>query len=517
MQSLLNVSQSDKKSIFLLLVLYTLQGIPMGLSGSVPIILRENGSTYEQLSLFSLVSLPFSLKLLWAPLVDSIYSPSIGRRKSWLIPVQLLSGLIILCGSFHIHDWIGRSQKGSPDTSTLTLFFFILYFLMATQDIAVDGWALTLLSTENVAYGTTCNAIGQTFGYLLSNQGFLVLSDPKWCKKNLDLESPLLDLESFMFFWGIIFIALTGILFLSTSEISPSSPISISTLSRSYYHILDICHLPTIQALLIILFTSKISFGPSDSVTFFKLQEYGMPRSDIALLSPLLLIVSFCLPLYLGPYLTTHPLDLFWKGIGLKLFSSSCLWGLFQTLSFSSPESYPPFPSYFLVFTLVMVFHEISSTLIFTSQMSFFSKIAHPSHSIGGTYMTLLNTIANLGSKWPHFTSLYLLPSLTRSTCQLDINFTPSLPISQTLSVDPSSLDTKINFSGSCEDQLCSEYGGRCHITLDGYSVQQGLALVIGILWLSVFIKKLKKMESLPSLEWVPLGLSEGSPSEKIV
>lgn len=46
-------------------------------------------------ALFGLVMWPFSLKLLWAPLVDSFYVKKFGRRKSWLIPIQILLGMHI--------------------------------------------------------------------------------------------------------------------------------------------------------------------------------------------------------------------------------------------------------------------------------------------------------------------------------------------------------------------------------------------------------------------------------------
>lgn len=68
----------DRFSMFILLVLYTLQGIPMGLSGSIPLLLKERNVSFEGLALFSLVSIPFSLKLLWAPLVDSVYIRALG-------------------------------------------------------------------------------------------------------------------------------------------------------------------------------------------------------------------------------------------------------------------------------------------------------------------------------------------------------------------------------------------------------------------------------------------------------
>ena len=94
------VGLEDRMSMGILLVLYTLQGIPMGLCGSIPLIMKERGVTYEGLSLFSLVSVPFSLKLFWAPLVDSLYFKDIGRRKTWLIPVQILTGKVSWCSHY---------------------------------------------------------------------------------------------------------------------------------------------------------------------------------------------------------------------------------------------------------------------------------------------------------------------------------------------------------------------------------------------------------------------------------
>ena len=54
---------------------------------------------------------------------------------------------------------------------------------MVHQDIAVDGWALTMLSRENVGFASTCNTIGQTLGFFISQVGFLALYDPDVCNK----------------------------------------------------------------------------------------------------------------------------------------------------------------------------------------------------------------------------------------------------------------------------------------------------------------------------------------------
>ena len=151
----------------LLLLLYTLQGIPMGLGASLPLLMVEKKVSSMELAVFSMVAYPFAFKLLWAPLVDSVYSSSFGRRKTWIVPAQLAIGALLLTSSFRVNAMLGGSDGGSVNVNALTALFFSFYFLCATQDIAVDGLALTILSERNREYGATCNAIGQTLGCAL--------------------------------------------------------------------------------------------------------------------------------------------------------------------------------------------------------------------------------------------------------------------------------------------------------------------------------------------------------------
>jgi len=97
-----NISAKDKRGMVLLCVLYLLQGIPLGLAlGSVPFLLKEHLS-YSQLATFALSSYPYSLKLLWSPIVDSVFFKSFGRRKSWIVPMQLIVGTLMLYISINV-------------------------------------------------------------------------------------------------------------------------------------------------------------------------------------------------------------------------------------------------------------------------------------------------------------------------------------------------------------------------------------------------------------------------------
>ena len=135
----------DRWNYALLLALYTLQGIPMGLSASIPFLIQQKvkvlaeaaaaashatadaASTaagkaaaaahvhhpavakmaYNAQAIFALCSWPFSLKLLWAPIVDAVFWRKFGRRKSWLVPVQALAGLLMVSGSDYVEKQLG--------------------------------------------------------------------------------------------------------------------------------------------------------------------------------------------------------------------------------------------------------------------------------------------------------------------------------------------------------------------------------------------------------------------------
>jgi hypothetical protein len=102
------LTEKDKKAMVLLVALYLLQGIPVGLAfGSIPYLLRSKLS-YSQIGVFTLCTYPYSLKLLWSPIVDSIFSPKLGRRKSWIVPIQTIVGLMLWWLSRNINQYIDK-------------------------------------------------------------------------------------------------------------------------------------------------------------------------------------------------------------------------------------------------------------------------------------------------------------------------------------------------------------------------------------------------------------------------
>src|SRR5580698_10972504 len=94
------------KSIFVTLVLYALQGVVLGLSTSIRFYITSAGATWKQQGTYSFVHYPFSLKLIWAPLIDVFYIRRLGRRQTWLLPIQLVLGITLIVLSFFIDTLI---------------------------------------------------------------------------------------------------------------------------------------------------------------------------------------------------------------------------------------------------------------------------------------------------------------------------------------------------------------------------------------------------------------------------
>src|SRR5690242_14407939 len=87
--------------VLIVLFLGFSSGLPLALSGSTLLVwMREAGVDLKTIGLFALVGTPYTLKFLWAPLVDALHVPfftrRFGRRRGWLVFSQLLLILSIL-------------------------------------------------------------------------------------------------------------------------------------------------------------------------------------------------------------------------------------------------------------------------------------------------------------------------------------------------------------------------------------------------------------------------------------
>lgn len=308
----------DYLNISLLLLLYILQGIPIGLISSIPFLLVNRGISYSQQAIFSFAIWPFSCKLLWAPIVDSLYWNRMGKRKSWMVPAQYLIGIFLIFISYHIDSLMNKN----PNIYLLTSLFFGLNFLAATQDIAVDGWALTMLKPENVGYASTCNSVGQTTGYFFGYVLFLILESPQFANYFRSNPQPngFVTLYGYFFFWGIVFMVVTTLVMIFKSEKQSVLEHDVISIKDSYGKLIQILRLRPVQIFAAVLLTCKIGFAVTDAATGLKLKEAGLPMDHIALLALPLLPLQIILPWIISRYTNgPKPLDVFLRAYPYRL------------------------------------------------------------------------------------------------------------------------------------------------------------------------------------------------------
>ncbi|KAJ3076957.1 hypothetical protein HDU98_010233 [Podochytrium sp. JEL0797] len=474
--------QDEMGDFLLLVVLYLLQGVPLGLiMGSVPFLLKSKLS-FSDLAMFSLSSYPYSLKLLWSPIVDSIFVQDIGRRKSWIVPIQAITGLFMLILSQSIDKHVSVESTDPVPVTFLAFTFASLVFLCATQDIAVDGWALTLLSDENKAYASTAQTIGLNSGFFLSFTVFLALNSKEFCVKYLGLDDQLLLLGQYLFFWGIMFLICDIWLIFMKKEDPETEEHAANEIQLVYHHIFQVITLPNMKRLIFMTMISKIGFMAHDSVSALKLLEKGFSKEDLALT----VLIDFPIQIFVGYYVakwSSGPkplrpwLNAFYVRLAFSALSMLIIKNVPDTIS----------TSFFVFVILTTVLNSIVSTVMFVGVGSYYTKISDP--RIGGTYMTLLNTVNNLAGTWPKFFVLEAVEYFTDANCILPANSsTPHEPFKCTSDVALAQ---------------CASLEGVCDKRSDGYYPVSIACVVIGIVVLFAVVRPtVAFLETVPDTAW---------------
>ena len=149
----------------ILWTLYFVQGLPFGFQATaLPVYLRTAGMSLQGIGLAAALSLPWSLKILWAPLVDRYGGGRFGRRKSWILPLQLL--LALTCAAAAL---VPPKEGLTP----ILLLVLGMNLFAATMDIAVDGLAVDVLALEELGQGNVAQVVGYKVG-MLTGGGLLV-------------------------------------------------------------------------------------------------------------------------------------------------------------------------------------------------------------------------------------------------------------------------------------------------------------------------------------------------------
>lgn len=157
------------RRILVMLPLGFASGLPLALtSGTLQAWLTVEGIDLKTIGIFTMVGLPYTLKFLWAPLMDRIVPPWLGRRRGWMVLTQLCVaiGLVLMAAT-----------NPTLHPGWLAAYAVLVAFLAASLDIVFDAYRTDTLHPHERGLGAAVWVNGYRIALLASGAGALVLAD----------------------------------------------------------------------------------------------------------------------------------------------------------------------------------------------------------------------------------------------------------------------------------------------------------------------------------------------------
>lgn len=148
----------------------------MGFASGLPLLLTltllqawltQSGISLGEIGLFALIGIPYTIKFLWAPLMDRYVPPFLGRRRGWLLVLQVvLVASIIALGSTHPRH----------DIELVAACALLVALFSAMQDTVIDAYRRESLADDEQGLGASLYVWGYRVGMLVASGGGLILA-----------------------------------------------------------------------------------------------------------------------------------------------------------------------------------------------------------------------------------------------------------------------------------------------------------------------------------------------------
>jgi len=286
-----------------LLALGFASGLPLALTGGT----LQAWATVEQVSLqqigfLTLVGTAYTLKFLWAPLVDRYAPPWLGRRRGWMVLMQVLLALGILA-----MGWLSPGQNLLP----LALIAVFVAFCSATQDIAFDAYRSDVLHKDERGAGAALSVLGYRLAMLVSGGLALILAD-QWLGWG----------ATYMLMGGLMLLAALASFWAPEPEVPAQTPRSLAQAVIEPFN--EFFSRPEAVTVLVLIVLYKLgdAFAGALSTTFL-IRAAGYTATEVGTVNKLLGLAATIVGALAGGALMA------WLG----LYRSLMLFGVLQAIS----------------------------------------------------------------------------------------------------------------------------------------------------------------------------------------
>lgn len=298
---------SRRRKLWVVGLLYFAEGVPYGfINITLAVYCRSQGMPLPQIGFLSILGLAWSLKILWAPLVDRF-----GPRTAWIIPAQLSLAVGLLIVPFF---------PVNPPPWSFWGVVAALCVASATQDIAIDAYTIELLAAQELGVANGVRLGAYRMALIAAGGGVIMLSDfLGWPASFIGLALVL----------GVL-----SVIIFSAPEFHqprprlPSARGQLRSRGQLQQAIRGIWELPHLWAIILFIMTFKLGDAWMGSMVSPFWVDMGFSRTEIGLMSGTVGAVATIAGSLLGGYLTSRwglAPALFWLGV-LQALSNLGYW-----------------------------------------------------------------------------------------------------------------------------------------------------------------------------------------------
>ena len=338
-------------------------GLPLLLtSNTIKLWLAESKVDITTIGYFGWVGMAYTLKFLWAPLLDQFSFLGLGRRRFWMLTSQVA----IMAGLFGL----GTLNPNTSLTTMATVCVWIAFF-SATQDIAIDALRTEYLSDLELGMGSSMSSYGSRIGLLVSG-GFAV-----------GLAGYLSWMQVYWLMGLLMSVGIITAFFINEPPvlISPNKSVVASVVAPFKEF------MQRDGAILVLFFVFFYKFGDAMSGAmlspFYK--EMGYENVDIALIAKTFGTASALIGLFIGG------VTIFKIGIGPALWIFGILQALstagFALITYTGPQKWS--------LAFAVLFEDITAGMGSAAFLAFIATVTNRKYT--ATQFAILSSIAVLG------------------------------------------------------------------------------------------------------------------------
>ena len=355
--------QFNVRLMAILLLGFT-SGLPLALTGStMQAWFTEAHVNLMTIGALSLIGIPYTLKFLWAPLMDHFTITSAGRRKSWILFMQ--AGVVVTL-------LVMANMNPAAQPSAMSMVALAVAFFSASQDVAITAYQTDILQSEERGLGAASYIFTYRLAALISGGLALVFADYIGWRLTYEI------------------MAFTMLIAMIPTYLSPREKI-ISSTTNSIFATTGNALFDLLQRekiMLLLLFIMFYKFGDAlalSLMTNFLLHGLGFSLTEVGLAYKLVSFVATILGAFAGGALLTR-----WN-----IFSALLLFGLAQAFSNLMFVLLAITGKQFFMMTSSIFIENFCSGLSTAALLAFMMSLCNTRYT--ASQFALLSTVASLG------------------------------------------------------------------------------------------------------------------------